>query len=87
MGKYRKKPVVIDAVRFNPESIPWPEGVKSWHGQPQPRDGSCGYIQTLEGKMHVMGGDWIVTGVAGEKYAVKDDIFRKTYEPVSAEEQ
>ena len=28
-------------------------------------------------------GDWLITGVAGERYFCKDDIFRKTYEPVS----
>jgi hypothetical protein len=28
-------------------------------------------------------GDWIVTGVAGERYPVKDDIFRRTYDEIS----
>lgn len=41
------------------------------------------YIQTLEGVMHASKGDWIITGVNGEKYPCKPDIFAKTYEPVS----
>lgn len=41
------------------------------------------YIETLEGVMHSSPGDWIITGVNGEKYPCKPDIFEKTYEPVS----
>ena len=39
-------------------------------------------IETLEGTMHANAGDWIITGVNGEKYPCKSDIFEKTYEPV-----
>jgi hypothetical protein len=39
-------------------------------------------LQTLEGPMIAKPGDWIITGVEGEKYACDDAIFRKTYEPV-----
>ncbi|WP_195611356.1 hypothetical protein [[Clostridium] symbiosum] len=38
------------------------------------------YIDTLEGKMKASPGDWIITGVHGEKYPCKPDIFKKTYE-------
>lgn len=38
------------------------------------------YIETLEGTMKASAGDWIVTGVDGERYPVKPDIFKKTYE-------
>lgn len=41
------------------------------------------YIETLEGRMHASPGDWIITGVNGEKYPCKPDIFAKTYELVS----
>ena len=41
------------------------------------------YIETLEGVMHASPGDLIITGVNGEKYPCKPDIFEKTYEPVS----
>lgn len=43
-------------------------------------------IETLEGIMIGNPGDWLITGVAGEKYPCKDDIFRATYEPVDGEE-
>lgn len=39
-------------------------------------------IQTLEGNMKADPGDWIITGVHGEKYPCKPDIFEKTYEPI-----
>jgi len=39
-------------------------------------------IETLEGIMHAEKGDWIITGVNGEKYPCKPDIFEKTYERV-----
>ena len=43
-------------------------------------------IGTLEGDMVGNAGDWIITGVKGEKYPCRDDIFRATYEPVETEE-
>lgn len=39
-------------------------------------------IHTLEGDMIAMPGDWIITGIRGEKYACKPDIFEETYETV-----
>jgi hypothetical protein len=39
-------------------------------------------IMTLEGIMHASPGDWIITGVKGETYPCKDEIFQLTYEPV-----
>jgi hypothetical protein len=41
-----------------------------------------GWIDTLEGGHIVCPGDWITTGVHGEYYPCKPDIFEKTYEPV-----
>ena len=40
-------------------------------------------IDTLEGRMIASPGDWIITGVHGEKYPCKPDIFEKTYELVN----
>jgi len=42
-----------------------------------------GFIDTLEGGHRVCPGDWIITGVAGERYPCKPHIFRETYSPVS----
>lgn len=44
-------------------------------------------IETLEGIMYASPGDWIITGVNGEKYPCKPDIFEKTYEPVNDSEE
>jgi hypothetical protein len=99
--KFRKKPVVIDAVKLGWDT--WSEmcdfvGVgKLSDGKPegcylgengQPRKGHettnrMGLlIPTLEGLMIGSEGDWIIKGVNGEFYPVKNDIFLKTYEKV-----
>ena len=41
-----------------------------------------GWIDTLEGGYKVCPGDWIITGIRGERYPCKDDIFNATYESV-----
>jgi hypothetical protein len=38
-------------------------------------------IKTLEVDMRVSPGDWVITGVKGERYPIKDEIFRETYDP------
>jgi hypothetical protein len=46
-------------------------------------DGLCPLtIQTLEGPIIASPGDWIITGIKGEKYPCKPEIFRASYEPV-----
>ena len=83
MAKYRKRPVVVEAVQFNSQSLSWPDDVVPWStGDMQPRDMSWGFINTLEGRMHVQHGDWIITGIKGERYPCKPDIFEATYELV-----
>jgi len=77
MAKFRKKPVVIEAEQFDPHKRPWPKGV-----MPYTSSGNPPYsIMTLEGRMTVTPGDWIITGIKGEKYPCKPDIFELTYEP------
>lgn len=39
-------------------------------------------IHTLEGLMVGNIGDWLITGINGEQYPCKNDIFQKTYEPL-----
>lgn len=93
--KYRKKPVVIDAEQFYPHREPWPEGVEEKPGGycTTADDGdwcvihkirhrkSAWKIETLEGPYAVQPGDWIITGVKGERYPCKPDIFEMTYDP------
>jgi hypothetical protein len=63
MALYRKKPIVIEAVRLTNRRE----------------------IRTLEGVMVGEIGDWLITGVRGEQYPCKPDIFEATYEPVAAD--
>lgn len=39
-------------------------------------------VKTLEGTMKGNPGDWLITGVQGEQYFCRDDIFKETYEKV-----
>lgn len=41
-----------------------------------------GWIDTLEGGHNVCPGDWIITGIKGERYPCKPDLFEQTYEKV-----
>lgn len=77
--KYRKKPVIIEAEQFFKNKQPWPEGTCE---APCPCgcDADTFWIKTLEGHGHIDNGDWIITGVKGEKYPCKPDIFEQTYE-------
>lgn len=86
MAKYRKKPLIVDAVQFKPQEHPWPTCIKPWPDEQgiHPRDTSWGYIDTLEGRHHVLANDWIITGIKGEHYPCKPDIFVQTYEPVTS---
>ncbi|MBW4478653.1 MAG: hypothetical protein KME54_17775 [Tolypothrix brevis GSE-NOS-MK-07-07A] len=43
-------------------------------------------VETLEGTMTGNPGDWLITGIKGELYFCKDDIFQLTYEPVNTQE-
>ena len=75
MAKYRKKPVVIEAVQW------FKMGDHPAVLESQGNSGPYPYIDTLEGPHLVSQGDWIITGVKGEHYPCKPDIFEMTYEP------
>ena len=86
--KYRKKPVVIDAVQWtgvNADEVLAFTGTSAQiessdcHGEGPPR---LVMIDTLEGRMAAGLGDWIIRGVKGEFYPCKPDVFEATYEPV-----
>lgn len=85
MPKFRKRPVVVEAEQWFPGLEI--EGVLDLRHAFDIKRGSKkmepgAYIETLEGPMMVSPGDWIITGVHGEKYPCKPDIFEKTYEAV-----
>lgn len=116
--KYRKKPIVVDAVQWfkngdHPEDyLEWTDGFENeelvefspeyqqdmnWEGQlvryyRNPDDDGArpctacdqimhrhGWIETAEGGHIVCPGDYIITGVQGERYPCKPSIFEATY--------
>lgn len=79
--KFRKKPLVIEAEQFF-EDKPLP--FRDQRVLTLDPDGFWG-VDTLEGRMVVTPGDWIVRGIKGEFYPCKPDIFEATYEPVESE--
>lgn len=98
MSKFRKKPVVIEAVQWHganlPEILAFADSGDRWKQSAGdcPNVGGWGightpmdgvlFIPTPEGEMRANPGDWIIRGVKGELYPCKPDIFEKTYEPV-----
>jgi hypothetical protein len=82
--KYRKKPVIIDAVQWLGTKQSFDEilamGLVNW------KPGIMGtytfIIKTLEGEHLANKNDWIIKGVKGEFYPIKPDIFKQTYESV-----
>lgn len=83
--KFRKKPVVIDAVKYTGINGRIADELAAFMGFPvkiTEVDGKlCLTIHTLEGDMFASPGDWIIKGVKGEFYPCKPDIFAATYEP------
>lgn len=84
--KFRKKPIIVEAEQWFPEKeiegiinhIVYQNGIIPVY---------YGTIKTLEGDMRVEFGDWIITGVNGEKYPCKPDIFQKTYDLVEEKDE
>jgi len=92
--KYRKKPVVVEAIQYKPSKdydnindlIEYMSDIIKFTNHSIKVGQGIGFdnitIQTLEGEMLVSEGDYIIKGVNGEFYPCKPDIFHKTYEKV-----
>ncbi len=78
--KYRKKPIVIEATQWHGfNEGPYDLGVvRAPSDRELPLD--MGWIGTLEGGHEVTPGDWIITGVEGERYPCKPSVFNATYD-------
>ena len=83
MKKFRKKPVVIEAVQITDATFDDP------HPNPNHLIGPVYdpvnrtvIVATLEGTMIANVGDWIIRGIKGELYPCKPDIFEATYEEI-----
>jgi hypothetical protein len=83
--KYQKKPIIVEAEQFWPDQYPWPDGVMR-HKIASPTGYGITTLESRNGHYHVVTpGDWIITGVQGERYPCKPDIFEMTYELVRTE--
>lgn len=87
--RYRKKPVVIDAIKFEYSESGVRElkefvgdSLESWSKDRHPDAVGSAKIKTLEGVILATEGDYIIKGVKGEFYPCKPDIFEMTYERV-----
>jgi hypothetical protein len=89
--KFRKKPVVVEAVQWNGNNLReiiaftglnTSASTLTWETYEQLVLNHGLKIFTLEGPMMALIGDWIIKGVSGEFYPCKPDIFEKTYEAV-----
>ncbi len=88
MAKFRKRPVVIDATQLlqghdliEGLNYGYPVDERNPPAEPHPLSGKY-WVQTLEGPLVAQFGDWIITGVKGERYPCKPDVFAATYDPV-----
>lgn len=89
MKKYKKKPVVVEAIQLSAENR---QAIADWIGRSKfTRAGAWFYesngddelyIGALEGTMAATGGDYIIKGIKGEFYPCKPGIFEATYEEV-----
>jgi len=93
MSSYRKRPIIVEAVQwFKMGDHPDVEMSRptAWATCGHEHCGRAifdhGHIEILGRQHSVCPGDWIITGVAGEVYVVKDTVFQLTYEPVESEE-
>lgn len=84
MAKYRKKPVVIDAIQWTGENHAEIEAFMGYGGYKWSSIHPDAHliIFTLEGDHRAITGSWIVKGIKGEFYPCKPDIFAATYELV-----
>lgn len=81
MAKYRKKPIVIDAIQYIGDN----KGeIRKFAGNKMSTNTCYDHltIHTLEGTMTAHVGDWIVKGIKGEFYPVDNIIFELSYEKV-----
>jgi hypothetical protein len=87
--KYRKKPVVVEALRFLGTSNY--EEISNFVGKTLVSTTYLGdkitdiTIKTLEGYLNCYVGYWVVKGVDGEFYSVRSDVFNQTYDECEEE--
>lgn len=83
--RYRKRPVVIEAVQFTGHNDSEIARFVGDDGHDPIDTKPSWIIHTLEGSMEANVSDWIIRGVKGEHYPCKPDIFERTHERVDDE--
>jgi len=78
--KYRKKPVVIEALQFDGTNSEEIELFTNGNARTIATHTPLMKVETLEGDMSVNVDDWVIKGIKGEFYRCKPDIFEMTYE-------
>lgn len=77
--KFRKKPIIIEAVQYQGNIFIHPHICRA------PGENEKAYLTNVNvagDEIYLDEGDWIITGINGEHYPCKPDIFEKSYEPV-----
>lgn len=82
MPKFRKKPVVIEAIHYTGDNYSEVDSFAGSAFEWKTCSPPIGCIPTLEGTMNLVPGDWLIRGIKGELYPCKPDIFAATYEEV-----
>lgn len=80
MGKYRKKPVVVDAIQWTGDNT---REIARFVGIPDDQPiGNAININTIEGTLRPIEGDYIIKSIKGEFYPCKPNMFKAFYEKV-----
>lgn len=82
MAKYRKKPLVIDAIKYTGDNKEECCLFMMLHTIAWDKNDNGLFINTLEGMIKASVGDYIIKGTKGEYYGIKEDIFLESYEIV-----
>lgn len=87
MAKYQARPILVEADRFLPEQLPWPEVVIALRPSPitdirNPELTGWAVVAPNGQRFLIYPGDWIVTEPPGRRFVCTPDVFEATYEAV-----
>ena len=86
MARYRRKPVEVEAIQFDPDKRPWPPGVHEikphWSASVLEYDPKRFGFTGNDSAASIAPGDWIVTNQTGEQYVVRELVFSPIYEEI-----
>lgn len=91
MGRYRKKPIIIEAFQYFSNMGTYTEKIPRWFiaacmSGIVYSDGDIDFIKTPDGFHTISDGDWIIREIEGELDLCKPDIFKATYEEIPDDE-